>query len=141
MFLVKEHTMSAPTNSLFTIIVYRWGNGWCFDDAVKGLVAEPFVLGASEIIDSVIERKYGEADHASEYSIVFSRDKFPGIDSELTRRQEDCGGYWYVEDDNGLEGWFCPATKLYFGDHPQSIFSTITKMSTSTYSQEWIQVA
>ena len=144
---MNEINVIAPKNSLFRIIVYDWGNKWCFDDAVKGLSAEPFVLGASEMIDDVIQKKFGEVDRACEYGITFSAAPFPRYDASLTRQKEEFGGFWYNLNGTPLEGWLCPATKLYFGEHPESIYVDIENLGPNEdiieFTPEWeeIQVA
>jgi len=92
---------------------------WVFDDARFGLVAEPFVSGIPEMIDSLV-RGIPEARHG--FRLLFSAHPFPGYQRRLRQLGEEMGGYWYVEDDLSGKGWLCPALLHYFDFAPAELY-------------------
>ena len=118
----------AIANSLHRIGVYDRAGAWVFDDVGKGLYAEPFVFGSSQMIDSAILAKGLELDRDYQYNITISASPMPMSDCVLTREgDETCGGYMYRLDDGALTGWLCPATKKFFGEHPERIYVYVEK--------------
>src|SRR2546423_1607614 len=92
---------------------------WVFDDARVGLVQEPFVGGADEIIDLWTK----DIPHAEQgFRMVFSAQPFPGYTGNLTWRREEMSGNIYYAADLDKEGWLCPALFRYFESPPEEIF-------------------
>ena len=107
-------------NTILVIKPYKWNGMWVFDDESTGLVREPFVSGADEIIDVMVE----EIDNADEgFNLIFSHLPFPGHVLQLDRQHEESGGWWYQSHSLGMEGWLCPALFLYFEEAPVRIFA------------------
>lgn len=108
--------------ALYPLFLYRSRSGmWVFDDAKVGLIAEPFIRGADEIIDALIER--GEIrDAANGFTLIFSPSLFPGYSAVLEHRRPDSGGNWYYCPQVGIEGWLCPALYRYFSEPPARIW-------------------
>jgi len=101
---------------------YRVGNtGWAFDDPNVGLVQEPFVSGADEIISEIVQAENIDPENVS---LIFSTNPFPSSNLILTWVREDCGGNWYRTAINGkeMEGWLCPALFKYFSDAPEKLY-------------------
>ena len=115
-----------PENSLFKLTIYYVANAWCFDDDKRGLITEPFVLGSSEMMDEVIKSTGQELDRTKKYDITFSRNPFPEYDASFSRLTKEYDGYWYKMDGCDMKGWLCPATTLYFGDHPYKIYLSVS---------------
>lgn len=91
---------------------------WIFDDEKRGLIAEPFVQDAGEILDALS----AHLPHAEEgICILFAAEFFPTSTVELTREERSGGGFFY-QMANGMRGWLCPAVEKYFGTHPEKIF-------------------
>ena len=109
-------------NAMLVIHPYKSGGTWVFDDARYGLVREPFVLGASEMIDRIVERE-GVADAAKGFTLVFSAQAFPGHHAELVKENAESGGTWYRFADGSMRGWLCPALFHYFPQAPDRIFA------------------
>lgn len=118
------------SNSLFIIEPYRKGAAWVFDAPEHGLRAEPFVLGASEIIDLILESH--DVDPEAPFRLIFAAAPFPGPTLRMDRQEKDFGGYWYAVNESsnvppahlGRRAWLCPATLKFFpAGHPQSIFA------------------
>ena len=119
-------------NSIHCTICENEYGTWVFDDPDKGLYSEPFVMGSSEAINHVI----GVAN-AEKVKIIHSKQKFPNASHYLVKMFEEDGGYWYElidaktdESENIPLNWLCPATKKFYGAHPQKIWmaaSIITK--------------
>ena len=103
-------------NSIMTILTYRSGGMWVFDDPAVGLVREPFVAGADTAIDIL-------ADGADEVTLVFSALPFPGHKLTLTKVK---GGpatgtdYHCKELDHDM--WLCPALNKYFPESPDVVY-------------------
>jgi hypothetical protein len=108
-------------NQIMTIKPYRWEGMWVFDDDRVGLHREPFVAGADKIIDAVVAEK-GIVDAARGFVAVFSGDRFPGADVELTWLRHESGGDVYRWEGHDMEGWLCPALLKYFPRAPDKIY-------------------
>lgn len=105
-------------NALMQIMAYRHHGGWSFDDAAVGLVAEPFVAGIPEMIDTLADQ-VGAADRIV---LTFAPTEFPGAALRLDRTREEFGGNWYRWADRGMDGWLCPALFKYFPSAPDAIW-------------------
>ena len=107
-------------NVISAIQPYKDDGLWVFDDPAVGLVREPFVSGADDIIERMVEAIPGAE---SGFTLVFSASPFPGHQAVLERRREDFGGHWYFCEVVGLEGWLCPALFKYFESAPRRIYA------------------
>jgi len=95
-----------------------------FDDDNTGLVREPFVEGADDIIDVMTGQIEGAADG---FGLIFSAQPFPGSTLQLLRVREEHGGWWYRADTLDMEGWLCPALFLYFDEAPEQLHCKFTQ--------------
>jgi hypothetical protein len=68
---------------LFKILIYRQGKTWMFDDKERNIQAEPFVCGASELIQKHL-RKKGLGRRKKNVSITFSTQEIGEADIVLT---------------------------------------------------------
>ena len=103
---------------MHTLTLYRHQGCWVYDDARFGRVAEPLVLGASEILDAIIRADLGH--HSRDpVRVLFSAEAFPGAHRGDWIR-EDSGGNWYAL--GGEEAWLCPALLDYFKQAPTSLW-------------------
>ncbi len=109
-------------NQIKVIKPYKWEGMWVFDDERVGLDKEPFVAGADTVIDTAVERK-GIRDADKGFLLVFSADRFPGAEMELTWVRQEMGGNVYLWE--GQEAWLCPALFKYFETAPPKIFAQI----------------
>lgn len=114
-------------NAINVIKPYRWNGMWVFDDERVGLIKEPFVAGADTMIDQAIAmKKIRNADQG--FVLVFSEHPFPDADIEVNWMREEMGGdvyEWTFEEDGAprtMEGWLCPALKLYYEEAPQKLY-------------------
>jgi len=121
-------------NAIFVIRPYRWHGMWVFDDPRVGLVQEPFVAGADGMIDAAIaQRGLRDAEHG--FLLVFSAHRFPGADATLEwiRAEGDGDVYRWSSDVAGqprvLEGWLCPALRLYFPEAPPQLYVQLREAS------------
>lgn len=103
---------------------YTPAGAWVFDDASRGLLAEPFVCGVPEMIEDVLGViNRGENTFPKQaFRLQFSASPFPGFHRKLDRLREEHGGNWYVDTMSGKEGWLCPAFFKYFDTAPDSIY-------------------
>ena len=108
-------------NAIMIIKPYKYAGTWVFDDENTGLVREPFVSGADEIIDVMVEQIEGAEDG---FALTFSELPFPGHDLELIRRHEEGGGWWYHSPVLDMDGWLCPALFRYFEEAPVRLYAS-----------------
>lgn len=108
------------SNSIMAIFPYKYQNTWVFDDEQVELQQEPFVSGAPEIIDILVQ----SIPHVDEgFRLLFSASPFPNYQAELTWIKEEYQGNWYRWEQVNMEGWLCPALFKYFGEGaPQIIY-------------------
>jgi hypothetical protein len=129
--------------SVMTLYPYRYQDiCWVFDDPQTGLKEEAFVLGASEMISTLVEAK-GIPNAERGFALSFSDRPFEH-DVELTRlapeeaarrlRQPASSlpetGHWYSGAVAGetMVGWLCPALDEYFAAAPNRIFVKAEKL-------------
>src|SRR3954452_15094359 len=102
-----------------TLYPYRLGSCWVFDDQRTGLKEEAFILGTSEMISRVIERKR-IPDAARGFALTFDSAPFDH-DLKLVRCEGPHSdnpigqlGTWYQADvlSQQMTGWLCPALLL-----------------------------
>jgi hypothetical protein len=117
-------------NSLFVIHPYKVNGIWVFDDPRVGLVQEPFVSGADEILDRMVD---GIPDAEAGVTGIFSAIRFPGSQYEFEWRREEYGGNWYYSPQFNMEGWLCPALFKYF-DAPPRLYVQVKPKSNSQTS-------
>lgn len=120
-------------NAMQEISPYWTGATWAFDDARVGLVAEPFVLGADQMITEVLLAKGADMNVVNRgFRLQFSANPFPETDITIRFDREEAGGAWYTVSSSphqGLsplierrfKGWLCPAMYHYFASAPQNI--------------------
>ena len=107
-------------NAIMVIHPYRHEGMWVFDDPAVGLVREPFVAGADEVIDRMVDDVPGAEQG---FNLVFSATPFPGHQLQLERRRDESGGYWYYSPELDMEGWLCPALFKYFDVAPEVFYA------------------
>lgn len=107
-------------NSIIVIHPYKYEGVWVFDDQHVGLVQEPFVSGA----DDIIEKMVSELENADKgFSLFFAPFPFPGHQLKLEWRREEAGGNWYYSKKLDMEGWLCPALFKYFETAPNNLYA------------------
>ena len=106
-------------NAICVIAPYKHHGMWVFDDPRVGLVQEPFVAGADEMIDQVVA---DIPDAKRGFTMLFSDRPFPGHQYELELRRPEHSGNWYYSRQLDMEGWLCPALFHYFPAAPQCIY-------------------
>ena len=106
-------------NSIVIIHPYKMEGIWVFDDPAVGLVREPFVDSANEVIDAMVK---GIPDADKGFNLLFSGGKFPGYQIELSWLREEFGGNWYLEEAMGAEARLCPLLFKYFSETPQKLY-------------------
>ena len=106
-------------NALFAIHPYKHQGLWVFDDDRVGLVKEPFVSGADDAIDRMVEQI---PNAVSGVTMLFSAQPFPGYQHEFIWRREEFNGNWYFSPALDMEGWLCPALFKYFDKAPERLF-------------------
>ena len=107
-------------NAIIAIHPYKTRGLWVFDDPAVGLVQEPFVSGADDIIERMV---VGLDDPENGFTLLFSANPFPGYQTAFEWRRSDMGGNWYYSPQVDMEGWLCPALFKYFDSAPQRIYA------------------
>lgn len=107
-------------NAINVIKPYKYLTHWVFDDEKVGLVQEPFIAGADDIINQAV-KDIPDAD--SGFLLMFSSSPFPGYQLEFTWLREENDGNWYFAEKLGMEGWLCPALLKYFDKAPEKIYA------------------
>lgn len=135
-------------------------NCWVFDDKNYGLVAEPFVLGMSEIIDQFLIDNQGTngLKPRQAFTMLFAKSEMPGTLLRLDKLYEEYGGCWYERNSGFLrtqprtltlsdtivpfeadvnpttsdKGWLCAALFHYFDEAPDSIFISAKRQHWTT---------
>ena len=109
-------------NSIMIIHPY-WKHGtWVFDDETTGLVAEPFVSGIPQIINTLLEKEFDIEAPTDNFTARFSATPFPDYTGVLNHIESDeySIGNWYQYED--MKGWLCPALFKYFSEAPKQIY-------------------
>lgn len=107
-------------NAINVIQPYKYLTMWVFDDERVGLVQEPFVSGADDIIEKMVANI---PDAKNGFILLFSSGPFHGHQVEFEWRREDQGGNWYYLKELDMEGWLCPALFKYFETAPKTIYA------------------
>ena len=105
-------------NSIIAIQPYKYLGLWVFDDEKVGLIQEPFVSGADDIIEMMVK---DIPDAENGFILMFSGMPFPGHQAKFEWKREDSGGNWYYFEDLDMEGWLCPALFKYFESAPKTL--------------------
>ena len=106
-------------NQIHSIRLYRHHGTWAFDDAPRGLQAEPFVAGIPAIIDQLTFISPTPLTPV----LRFSASPFPGHVLVANRTTLESGGAWYNTPFG--RGWLCPALLRYFSEPPRSIYVAV----------------
>jgi len=109
-----------------SLLPFSHAGQWVFNDKTNGLYHEEFVGGMTEIIYELLEEAGIDVGRAEEFGfrLTFSANEWPDSSHCFKWLREEYGGDVYsVELANGLimEGWLCPALKLYFDEAPKEI--------------------
>ena len=114
-------------NSIRVIHPYKYEGVWVFDDEKVGLMQEPFVSGADDIIDRLVAN-IPNAENG--FNLIFSDMPFPGHQAEFKWVREEAGGNWYMLKELDMEGWLCPALYKYFAVFMRSLNQKAKVMTT-----------
>ncbi len=109
----------APAAVVHIIQPYRVGNAWVFDDAARELKAEPFVGGATEVIDLLVKDLPNTKDG---FRLSFSAQPITGHQMHLTWHRGENKGNWYRIAGTKQEGWLCPSLYKYFAQAPAHLY-------------------
>jgi len=112
---------SKTGNQINVIHPYVHHNQWVFDDIDVGLIKEPFVCGADDMLDYL-------TDNGDSCTLVFSKDEFPDHNFKIykSKMQGPTGvNYVYNNGIDMMELWLCPALYKYFNDAPDTIYFNV----------------
>lgn len=135
-------------NQIFLINAYRQGKTWMFDDKQRGIKGEPFVAGASELIQKFLDKKGIKA--RKNVPLIFSLEPFPDSETILyctdkcfplkqngtvkiknkvfPKWEEDLtaepNSAYYISNEGDV-CWLCPAQIKFFGGVADTIYAKI----------------
>ena len=109
-------------NAITVIHPFKHKGDWVFTDESNGLVREPFVSGADEVIEEALKHK-GLKNPEEGFRLVFSSEEFPGYDISLRWVRPEASGNVYHCVELDMEGWLCPALLKYFEKPPKKIYA------------------
>lgn len=110
------------------IKLYKSGGLWMFDDARRGLRREPFVRGASEMIEALAA---GIPNAAKGFTMRFADRRFPGWQARVDYVRGDENGWslYRLAQRRELsaalqpmEAWLCPSLGKFFADAPRQLY-------------------
>ena len=117
-------------NEINTLEFYRKAHMWVYDDPTFGKVAEPLILGASEVLDTIMEIQLGYVTRKP-VIVTFSRHRFPGAVCGLHQKPDKAGGDWYTFA--GQRAWLCPALMDYFTKAPKQLWVLVRQEGWATW--------
>ena len=103
--------------TIFYITIYKIADLWYFDDHLRQIEKEGFVLSTSLILDCFIK------DKDKRYNIVFSSSKFPSYQHIARWVLGGKDGNFYKMGDS--IGWLCRVLYRYFKIAPLQIYFNI----------------
>jgi len=106
-------------NQINVIAPYKYLGMWVFDDPKVGLMQEPFVGGADNILDLMVREVPGASNG---FVLLFSGGSFPGSQYRFEWRGPEGSGNLYYSTEMDAEGWLCPALLKYFEQPPEELF-------------------
>jgi len=124
-------------NVLMAIEPYWYEGTWVFNDVSLGFEQEPIEgrfegemgemmdiagitgTGLSEMIDYLVK---DIPNARSGFILLFSSEPFAGYQVELTRVEEEYGGWTYRAKDYSAEPWLPPTLLRYFQTAPESLY-------------------
>ena len=106
-------------NAVKIIHLYKQGNTWMFDDAYLGITGEPFVAGASEAIQMMVD-SIPTLTNKIDPTIVFSETEIPKFDAHVTIKEDMGNNASYMFGEHEL--WLCPCVCRFFKSPPKNIY-------------------
>lgn len=117
--------------SIMLIKAKRLGDCWFFDDSALGILDEPFVPDASQMIDRAYADAFGEMP-GEFIGIMFSPYEFPGHTAKFILKANEGSGFRYSYTISGkvpITGWLCPTLLKYMTPAPTIIYSKFLKLT------------
>ncbi len=110
-------------NAVHRIKLYKQNETWVFDDKYLEIVAEPFVMGASEAIQVIVDKV---AKDKVTPTIIFG-ETLPIYDIKISLTQDLGNSAWYRMDSDlgAMDLWLCPVITRYWKSPPKTIFIKI----------------
>lgn len=109
-------------NEINALEFYRKSQMWVYDDPTYGKVAEPLILGASEMLDYIMLKQLGYVTREN-VNVTFSSNEFPNAVCGYHHHADSTGGDWYTL--NGEQAWLCPALMDYFTKAPDQLWVSV----------------
>lgn len=111
----RKRPANYHNNEIKHLSIYRLHNTWMFDDPFLGIIAEPFVPSASEVITELTKEYYGLDTYDTDILIGEDLEQY---DAEINLVNVN-GGSTYKYKDKEL--WLCPVLLRFFEYPPERI--------------------
>lgn len=127
------------SNAINVINPYTNFGALVFDDENVGLVREPFVAGADDMLMALA---VAQGLSPRNFLVYFSRKPFPDTHAQYRRVNRDMGGAWYepvsrAGDAIGDErAWLCPALLKYFRWTPRTIHVKVAEAPSRVLAED-----
>ena len=107
--------------AVHVINLYRQGSVWGFDDSHLGLVFEPFVCGASEAIQLLVD-SHPKLINKDTPKVIFG-EKLGEFDAEINKIADEGSSATYELSilDMKHSLWLCPVLSRFFMSPPNKI--------------------
>lgn len=109
-------------NAVKFIQLYKKGSTWGFDEPALGLIFEPFILGASELLEYMIQN-LETLENKETPQIVFA-ENLPDYDYKVYIKEDLGTSAWYTytnKEGEVMDFYLCPCLTLYFSIPPSTI--------------------
>ena len=124
-------------NAIHSLVLYRHGTDWVFDDKERGIVKEPLVAGIDLVLDTLTADMPGAK---AGVQVRFAADPFPGAQIQLQRvaeAPEKKDGTWYYCPQLNEVGWLCAVLYCYFETAPVTIHVQLSPITHPWWKRLW----
>lgn len=122
---VKTLSTNYHNNAVKRIQLYKLGDTWVFDDTHLGLTAEPFVAGASETIQVIVDNLKHLTNKETpviQFAEFLPKGKYDAV-IKLNENMGQSASYKYeVKKGVEMDLWLCPVLTRYFKTPPDKIY-------------------
>lgn len=116
--------INKKNNAINILNPYKVGDTWFYDDSDLKVYKEPFVMGSSEVITSLVGKD------CTSFEMLISKDPMPNCTIKIVRRldlETDGIKGWYQLESTDMVHWLCGHLLDYFNDYPDCIYIHLKK--------------
>lgn len=122
--MIKTRQISKKNNAINILHPYKSGSCWQYDDVELDVYHEPFVMGSSEVITSIV------GEDCLSFEMLISKDPIPTYTAKIIHRsdlEQDGVQGWYQLEGTEMTHWLCGHLLDYFTGYPDQIYVKINK--------------